>query len=141
MKHHEYAFPNGKILTPELTTKVNNVVGFQDGKLPFAALYINPHEAFLLPYRYPTELKNLYDSYSVEERKVIKRTYGALIKFLYNEGRKIQDMGEEPDKEELYPSLNYIRGFTPVGLSGVRGLSRNGRLFICGSVAPMMENL
>lgn len=141
MKTHEYSYPNGKILTSQLTRRVNEVVGFQPGSLPFTALYIDPHDAFLLPYRYPNDLKDLYDSYSSDEKRAVKRTYGALIKFLYNEARRRQELDAPVEKEELYPTLDYIRGFTPVGLYGVRGLSRNGSLFICGSVAPLIENL
>ena len=141
MRKYEYPYPNGKVLTPELTQRVNNVVGYQSDNLPFAALYINPHDAFLLPRGYPEELKDLFSGYTLLERREVRKTFGALIKFLYNEGLKRRELGIEIDREELYPSLGYIRGLTPVGLYDVRGLGRIGRLFVCGAVSSRYIDL
>jgi len=141
MPRNEYEYPNGKVLTADLAIRVNQVVGFLPGRLPFSALYIDPSRAFLLHYRYPEDLKDLYNSYTPTERRVTKQVYGALMSYLYNEAVNRDAIGGIVETEEYSPTLEYVRRFSPLGLKEARGVSRIGALYIYHSIKPFLIDL
>lgn len=134
MIRNEYPYPEGKILTQELCEKFNNSIGYLNGNFPFAGLYVAPERAFLVVRRYPIDLAELYEELTPEQKRVTRNVYGTFLNHLQREGKVTLELGGLPEQEELYPTLEYARRFTPVGLSQVRGVGRNGRLFIYHSI-------
>lgn len=139
MRKNEYPFPSGKILTEELCRRVNSVVGFQDKRLPFVALFTDPGRAARLFINYPLELADLYLTYTPTEKRVIKYTFGAFKDYLYIEARKKIAERKFIDWGELDPTLEYTRRFTPLELQEIPRIGRNGSLFMYQAIYSLID--